>query len=197
MRDELGMDPIPDSERDKMQVQIITRTNAELAAKQAAEAAGTKETNNKQKNQGGKSSGNQGNKKEAKKKDSIDPKTIGLVKDSIDEVEVSLDKYIKRCYDTKTQIKNEDINKMVIECGKDILYITSKDAFVNNTQIEDYIARTAAKLLNEINQDIADAANQSSLIDIIDVRVKIYEDSLIKYLQNHHKLQVQLIERSS
>ena len=56
MRDEIGMDPIPDGDREKMFVELITRENlrieAELnlqAQKEAAKQQGTAETNNKQK----------------------------------------------------------------------------------------------------------------------------------------------------
>ena len=208
MRDELGMDPIPDGDREKMQVQIITRTNSELAAQQAVATAaakgsgtGSEETNNKQKNQGGKSSGDKGNKKVAKKKDSVDPVTIGLIRDSIDNMELSLDNYIKKCYDTKAQIVNESISKVIIDYGKEILYIISKDSSIAKKDIEDYIAKTSTKLFNEVSRDLAGmsttANRESSIIDIMDVRVRIYRDSLIKYLQNYHMLQLQLIERSS
>lgn len=210
MRDELGCDPIPDGDREKMHVQIITRTNSELAAQQAVATAtakgnatgssGSNETNNKQKNQGGKSSGDKGNKKVAKKKDSIRPATIGLAKDALDNLEVSMDNYIKRCYDTKAPIDNTCISKIVIDYSKEMLHIASKDSSIDKQDIEDYIARTSAKLFNEISKDLANtsaASTESSIIDIMDVRVKIYRDSLIKYLQNYHTLQSQLIERGS
>jgi len=207
MRDELGCDPIPDGDREKMHVQIITRTNSELAAQQTAAIAtakagstGSPETNNKQKNQGGKSSGDKGNKKVAKKKDSIRPATIGLAKDALDNLEVSMDNYIKRCYDTKAPIDNTCISKIVIDYSKEMLHIASKDSSIDKQDIEDYIARTSAKLFNEISKDLSDisaASTESSIIDIMDVRVKIYRDSLIKYLQNYHTLQSQLIERGS
>lgn len=206
MRDELGMDPIPDGERDKMHVEIITRTNAELAAKQSAEAAaaksnstGTSETNNKQKNQGGKKTGDKGNKKETKKKDSIETKTIGLIKDSVDNMELSIDNYIKKCYDSNTAIAGDAIHKVIVDYGKEILFILSKDSGFNQNDISDYIARSSARLLNEINKDLASASDsntESSIIDIMDVRVKIYKDSLIKYLQDCQE-QSLLVERNS
>ena len=109
MRDEIGMDPIPDGDREKMFVELITRTTAKLQHEMSMEKTqnsenGTAETNNKQKNQGGKKAGGAGNKKSSSGNDSIQSKTIGLIKDSIDNMEVSIDNYIKDCFINNTQI---------------------------------------------------------------------------------------------
>lgn len=207
MRDELGMDPIPDGDREKMFVELITRENlrveAELnlqAQKEAAKQTGTAETNNKQKNQGGKSSGGTGNKKASSKKDNLDPKIIGLIKDSIDNLEDSIDNYIKECFITDTQILQSKLIEKIVACNKEIMYTISRDSKVDS-DIQNNIAKLSTRLANQIHTDMIGvntiANTESSIIDIIDVRVSIYKDSLIKYIQNYKSMQTQLIERGS
>lgn len=206
MRDEIGMDPIPDGDREKMFVELITRENlrveAELnlqAQKEAAKQNGTAETNNKQKNQGGKSPGNTGNKKAAKK-DSIEPKTIGLIKDSIDNMEDSIDNYIKECYAGNTQILQSKLIEKVVACNKEIMYTISRGSEITS-DIQNTIAKLSTNLINQIHTDMVGtntfANTEASIIDIIDVRVSIYRDSLIKYISNYKSMQTQLIERGS
>lgn len=210
MRDELGMDPIPDGDRAKLFVELITRetlrVQAELntqVAKATATQAGTAETNNKQKNQGGKSSGGSGNKKSSSQsKNSIEPQSIGLVKDSIDNMENSIDNYIKECFDTNTQITQAKLMEKVVACNKEIMYIISRGS--NSAAVEDIstrMAKLSTNLLNQIHTDMIGvntlANTESSVIDIIDVRVSIYKDSLIKYIQNYKSMNATLIERGS
>lgn len=209
MRDELGMDPIPDGEREKMFVELITRENlrveAELnlqAQKEAAKQQGTGETNNKQKNQGGKSSGGSGNKKSSSSaKNSISPKTLGLVKDSIDNLEDSMDNYIKECFATRSQVLQQKLTEKVVACSREIIYTISRDSDAVEEDLKTFVARTSTKLINQIHTDMVGtntfANSESSIIDIIDVRISIYRDSLIKYIQNYKSLQPQLIERGS
>ena len=210
MRDELGMDPIPDGDRAKLFVELITRetlrVQAELntqVAKATATQTGTAETNNKQKNQGGKSSGGSGNKKSSSQsKNSIEPQSIGLVKDSIDNMENSIDNYIKECFDTNTQITQAKLMEKVVACNKEIMYIISRGS--NSAAVEDIstrMAKLSTNLLNQIHTDMIGvntwANTESSIIDIIDVRVSIYKDSLIKYIQNYKSMNATLIERGS
>lgn len=210
MRDELGMDPIPDGDRVKLFVELITRetlrVQAELdtqVAKATATQTGTAETNNKQKNQGGKSSGGSGNKKSSSQsKNSIEPQSIGLVKDSIDNMENSIDNYIKECFDTNTQITQAKLMEKVVACNKEIMYIISRGS--NSAAVEDIstrMAKLSTNLLNQIHTDMIGvntwASTESSVIDIIDVRVSIYKDSLIKYIQNYKSMNATLIERGS
>ena len=210
MRDELGMDPIPDGDREKLFVELITRENlriqAELDAQNSESTStenGTSETNNKQKNQGGKSSGNSGNKKSSNKsKNSIESQSIGLIKDSIDNMENSIDNYIKECFDMNTQITQSKIMEKIVACNKEIIYIISRDS--NNSIIEDisaHIAKLSTNLLNQIHTDMIGintlSNSESSIIDIIDVKVNIYKDSLIKYIQNYKSIDTTLIERGS
>lgn len=208
MRDELGMDPIPDGEREKMFVELITRENlrveAELnlqAQKEAAKQQGTGETNNKQKNQGGKSSGGAGNKKSSSAKNSISPKTLGLVKDSIDNLEDSMDNYIKECFATRSQVLQQKLTEKVVACSREIIYTISRDSSAVEDDLKTFVAKTSTKLINQIHTDMIGtntfANSESSIIDIIDVRISIYRDSLIKYIQNYKSLQPQLIERGS
>ena len=210
MRDELGMDPIPDGDRAKLFVELITRetlrVQAELntqVAKATTAQTGTAETNNKQKNQGGKSSGGSGNKKSSSQsKNSIEPQSIGLVKDSIDNMENSIDNYIKECFDTNTQITQAKLMEKVVACNKEIMYIISRGS--NSAAVEDIntrMAKLSTNLLNQIHTDMIGvntwASTESSVIDIIDVRVSIYKDSLIKYIQNYKSMNTTLIERGS
>ena len=210
MRDELGMDPIPDGDREKLFVELITRetlrVQAEInvqVAKATATQNGTAETNNKQKNQGGKSSGGSGNKKSSSQsKNSIEPQSIGLIKDSIDNMENSIDNYIKECFDTNIQITQAKLMEKVVACNKEIIYIISRDS--NSSTVEDistHMAKLSTNLLNQIHTDMIGvntwASTESSIIDIIDVRVSIYKDSLIKYIQNYKSMNATLIERGS
>ena len=210
MRDELGMDPIPDGDREKLFVELITRetlrVQAEInvqVAKATATQNGTAETNNKQKNQGGKSSGGSGNKKSSSQsKNSIEPQSIGLIKDSIDNMENSIDNYIKECFDTNIQITQAKLMEKVVACNKEIMYIISRDS--NSSIVEDistHMAKLSTNLLNQIHTDMIGvntwASTESSIIDIIDVRVSIYKDSLIKYIQNYKSMNTTLIERGS
>ena len=210
MRDELGMDPIPDGDRAKLFVELITRetlrVQAELntqVAKATATQTGTAETNNKQKNQGGKTSGGSGNKKSSSQsKNSIEPHSIGLIKDSIDNMENSIDNYIKECFDTNTQITQAKLMEKVVACNKEIMYIISRGS--NSAAVEDIstrMAKLSTNLLNQIHTDMIGvntlANTESSVIDIIDVRVSIYKDSLIKYIQNYKSMNATLIERGS
>lgn len=210
MRDELGMDPIPDGDREKLFVELITRetlrVQAEInvqVAKATATQNGTAETNNKQKNQGGKSSGGSGNKKSSSQsKNSIEPQSIGLIKDSIDNMENSIDNYIKECFDANIQITQAKLMEKVVACNKEIMYIISRDS--NSSIVEDistHMAKLSTNLLNQIHTDMIGvntwASTESSIIDIIDVRVSIYKDSLIKYIQNYKSMNATLIERGS
>ena len=209
MRDELGMDPIPDGDREKLFVELITRETLKIQAelsvqtnKSTSTENGTSETNNKQKNQGGKSPGNTGNKKASKSQNSISPHSIGLIKDSIDNMENSIDNYIEQCFDTNTQIIQSEFIKRVVSCNKEILCIVSKDSSKLITDdISANLIKLSTNLLNQLHTDMVGmntfTNTKASVIDIIDVRVSIYKDSLIKYIKNNTTLKTIPIERSS
>lgn len=207
MRDELGMDPIAEGERAKLFVELITRETLRLEAelnlqaqKEAAKQQGTAETNNKSKNQGGKSSGGSGNKKSSAK-NAIEPKTIGLVKDSIDNLEVSIDNYIKQCFASGTQITQSSLIEKIVACNKEIVYTISRGSSADTKPIQDKILNLSTRLVNQIHDDLVGTNtfvnSEASVIDIIDVRIGIYKDSLIKYITNYKSIQTQLIERGS
>lgn len=205
MRNELGMDPIPDGDREKMFVELITRETLRMQAElnvQTAKATGgsengTPETNNKSKNQGG-----AGNKKSSsnKAKNSIEPQKIGLIKDSIDNMEDSIDNYIKECFASNTQVTQQKLIEKIVACNKEILYTISRGSKADDAII-DYVAKLSTRLINQIHTDMIGmntfANSESSVIDIIDVRVGIYKDSLIKYITNYKSLQSVMIERGS
>ena len=209
MREELGKDPIAEGDRSKLFVELITRETIRLEAelnlqaqKEAAKQQGTAETNNKQKNQGGKSSGGSGNKKpSSKSKNSFEPKTIGLVKDSIDNLENSMDNYIKECFASSSQVTQSKLLEKVVACNKEIMYTISRDSEVNSAPVEDKITALSTRLMNQIHDDLVGvntfANSEASVIDIIDVRIGIYRDSLIKYISNYKSIGAQLIERGS
>lgn len=214
MRDEIGMDPIPDGDREKMFAELITRETlrmeAELSAQTAqatAAANGTGETNNKEKNAGGsnnkKSSSNSTSKSKSqaksKKKDSIEPAKVGFIKDAIDNLENSIDNYIKDCFTSKNQVTQQKILEKIVNCNKEILYTISRGS--EDDELKSTLAKYATNLMNQINTDMIGintySNSESSIIDIIDVRISIYRDSLIKYISNYKSLQTQLIERGS
>lgn len=190
MRDELGMDPIPDGERTKMFVELITRETARQqhemsleSQKEAAKQNGTPETNNKQKNQGGAPS----KKKSSSAKNSVDPVIVGLIKDSVDNLEDSVDNYIKDCFVSKSQITQGKIMEKVVECNKEILYTISRN--FDNEEVRLKLASLSTRLINDIHTDLIGfntyTSTESSVIDIIDVRIGLYKDSLIKYISNY------------
>lgn len=204
MRDELGMDPIPDGEREKMFVELITRETLRVQGDIDADVAkasgqtGTSETNNKQKNQGGKTKGGSGNKKSSAK-NSISPVSVGLVKDCIDNLEDSVDNYIKECFAVDRQILQTDIVQKVTCCNKQIISILSNEGVQQD--MYDYLIKESTKLLNQIHKDMTGtntfATPEAFIIDIIDVHIGIYKDSLIRYITKYKSLQAQLIERGS
>ena len=181
MRDELGMDPIPDGDREKMFVELITRENERQSASLAGNTGetGTKETNNKQKNSGGKPTKSQ-------KKDNNNLISIGLIKDSIDNLNDLVDNYIVKCYDNNSEILQTVIFKYIKDCSQDILTIIAKDN-TSTKRIENKLIKLTTDLTNGINNDLigVDTINNSTnIIDIINSRIDIFKDSLVEYLSN-------------
>lgn len=183
MREEIGMDPIPDGDREKMFVELVTRETLRVQAEldtQVASATssenGNKETNNKQKNGGGKKSS-------SSKKDSIDPVSIGLIKDSIDVLYDGINDYLKNCADNKEEILQVKLTKYVTDCCKDIILIVSQDK-TNIKRIENKLFKLSTDLINGIGNDLVgvDIYNSSNIIDAINVRIDIFKDLLVKYL---------------
>lgn len=193
MRDSLGMDPIPDGEREKMFVELITRETLRVQADLDVEVAkasptGTGETNNKSKNGGGakkKSSSSSSSKSKA----SISPQTIGLAKDYVDNMEDSIDNYIRDCFRSNTQVIQRELLTRVQACNKGIAHALAKEDVGDD--LKTAIAKESARLVNYIHNDLVGtntyASKELAILDIIDVRVAYYKDSLIKYLSAYSK----------
>jgi hypothetical protein len=182
MREEIGMDPIPDGDREKMFVELITRetlrVQSELDAQVAkATGTGTGETNNKEKNGGGASS------KKSSKKDSINPASIGLIKDSIDVLYDDVDKYLAKCCNSHSEILQIVLKDYITSCSQEILLIISQDK-TNTKRIENKLVKLVTDLLNGINTDLIgiDVYNSTNIIDLINIRIDIFKDLLVQYL---------------
>ena len=185
MREEIGMDPIPDADREKMFVELVTRETLRVQAELDAQTAqasgsenGTPETNNKAKNKGGQSS-----KKQATKKDSINPTSIGLIKDAIDGLYDDVDDYLKTCCDSHSEILQVKLTKYITDCTEEIILIVSQDK-ENTKRIENKLIKLATDLTNGINSDLIgfDIYNPTNIIDLVNVRIDIFKDLLVKYL---------------
>lgn len=185
MRDEIGMDPIPDSDREKMFVELITRETLRLQSELSMQAAaasssenGNGETNNKEKNKGG-----QQTKKQATKKDSINPVSVGLIKDSIDNLYDSIDTYLRTCCDNKEEILQTRITQYITDCSQEIILIVSQDK-TNTKRIENKLLKLVTDLTNGVNSDLIglDIYNPTNIIDLVNVRIDIFKDLLVKYL---------------
>lgn len=206
MRDALGMDPIPDSEREKMYVELVTRQTLKVEADLDAQVAktsgtGTAETNNKQKNQGG-----SGNKKSsssstpAKKKDTFIPSsTIGLVKDCIDNMEDNIDNYIKECFATDRQVLQKDIINSITSCSSLITYMLNKDGA--GKDLQDMVSRQSLVLANSLHKDFAGTntyvCDMASMINIADVCIGIYRDSMLKSISTYKSLRATVVGRGT
>ena len=180
MRDEMGMDPIPDGDREKMFVELITRQNLQLEAstKQQSET-GTKETNNKAKNQGGKKAG-------AKKDNYVNLVSIGLIKDTIDNLTDLVDNYIKDCYNNHDEILQHMIFKHIKDCTEEIMLIISNDS-TSTKRIENKLIKLTTDLTNGINNDLIGIdmnTNYINIIDTINTRIDLFKDLLVEYLSN-------------
>ena len=115
-------------------------------------------------------------------------------------MEDSIDNYIKECFASNTQITQQKLMEKVVACYKEILYTISRGSKADDSMVA-YIAKLSTRLINQIHTDMIGtntfATSESSVIDIIDVRVGIYKDSLIKYITNYKSLPSVMIERGS
>lgn len=184
MREEIGMDPIPDADREKMFVELITRETLRLQAEldtQVAQASGSetgnKETNNKEKNKGGQS------KKAATKKDTITPMSVGLIKDSIDSLYDDIDAYLQTCCDNQTEILQARLIKLIADCSQEIILIVSQDK-TNTKRIENKLLKLVTDLTEGINSDLIgfDVYNPTNIVDMVNVRIDMFKDLLVQYL---------------
>ena len=190
MRELLGMDPIADTDREKLFVELITRETLKLQAELNAESSsndsstGSKETNNKEKNSGGQKS----KKSSSSGKDEYNA-IIGLVKDSVNKMNDEMDKYVINCYTNKQQILQSNVEKIVAKHIKDISYTMKakvKDEALTNI-IDEMLIKNSVKLCSNIHDDLTGtnvySTSKGSVSDMITVRVNLFGDTIINYLR--------------
>ena len=175
MRELLGMDPIADSDREKMFVELITRENMRIEAqtKNTESGTGTKETNNKQKNSGGR------------------PKTkdynfiIGLIKDQVDLMNDEIENYILNCYNTNRQVLQKDTETIVLKYSKQINYLSTKE----NIDISDTIARCSLRLCNNIHNNLLRVNSidtVDNVNDFVNIQLDIFKKAVINSYVNYY-----------
>lgn len=190
MRELLGMDPIADTDREKLFVELITRETLKLQAELNAESSssdsstGSKETNNKEKNSGGQKS----KKSSSSGKDEYNA-IIGLVKDSVNKMNDEMDKYVINCYTNRQQILQSNVEKIVAKHIKDISYTMKakvKDEALTNI-INEMLIKNSVKLCSNIHDDLTGtnvySTSKGSVSDMITVRVNLFGDTIINYLR--------------
>lgn len=196
MRLEIGMDPIEDSAREHMYVELITKS-VETHKSSLSSQQGTAETNNKQKNGGG---NGQGNKKESNStakstsksgKDSNNYAiTQGLLKDSFDKMYDELEKYVRNCYNFNRQITQNDVQKIIVYYSRDMCYTLSvkiEDTILYN-KLQQMIIQGSTKFCNDFHQDLVGTSTYhthiGSTLDMLNIRINIFKDDLLGYLRN-------------
>ena len=190
MRELLGMDPIADTDREKLFVELITRETLKLQAELDAESGssdsstGSKETNNKEKNSGGQKS----KKSSSSGKDEYNA-IIGLVKDSVNKMNDEIGKYVINCYTNRQQILQSNVEKIVAKHIKDISYTMKakvKDEALTNI-IDEMLIKNSVKLCSNIHDDLTGtnvySTSKGSVSDMITVRVNLFGDTIINYLR--------------
>ena len=181
MREEMGMDPIEDSAREKLFVELITRENMRLEAELSAQSSessdsdtGTKETNNKSKNSGGK----------PKNSDYVQNPNydIGMVKDMLDNLDNSLDNYIRDCHACKIPVARDKVTNMITKSAGGIVFLCK-----NNDEIKKYVTKLSLmldeSLFNDIISTNACITDSSYISDIVGAKVDIFKKSLIRYIR--------------
>ena len=193
MRSEIGLDPIPDGEREKLFVNIITRETlayqASLSGGQTGSGTenkksdkknenGSKETNNKQKNGGGKPAG--------KNKDYDESVAVGIIKDYLDNLKDDIDKYVNDCYKNKQEIVQGKIWKRVVDCNKDIIYTIRNKGL--SDELDNVVSLNATILLNQINDTLIGQNTYSvakeTLCDLLGNHISIYTDNLLNKISH-------------
>lgn len=198
MRLQIGMDPIEDSARERMFVELITRETLRIQhemsleqQKEAAKEKGTAETNNKQKNGGGNGQGNKKASSSSKSKDSNNYAiTQGLLKDSFDKMSDELERYVKDCYNFNRQIVQNDVQKIIVQYSRDMCYTLSvkiEDKTLND-KLQQMIIQGSTKFCNDFHQDLIGTSTYhthiGSTLDMLNIRINIFKDGLLGYLRN-------------
>ena len=195
MRLEIDMDPIEDSAREHMYVELITKGVETHKASLAP--AGTAETNNKQQNGGGNGQGNKKSSNSSAKSTSKSGKdsnnyaiTQGLLKDSFDKMSDELERYVKDCYNFNRQITQNDVQKIIVHYSRDMCYTLSvkiEDKILYN-KLQQMIVQNSTKLCNDFHQDLVGTSTYhthiGSTLDMLNIRVNIFKDALLGYLRN-------------
>lgn len=191
MRNELGKDPISDTERDLMFVNLITRETANQVAANSSTETGTPETNNKSKNGGGKEPEDKSKPASTKKKSGKDNYgiIIGLVKDSVDEMNEEIDKYISQCYLSKHEILQSKLESVIIKHIKDITY-TAKAKIEDEKLLEtinEMLIKNSVKLCDDIHNDLIGTnvyvTQKGSVIDMMSVRINLFSNNITDYMK--------------
>jgi hypothetical protein len=196
MRLEIGMDPIEDSAREHMYVELITKS-VETHRASLSPQQGTAETNNKQKNGGGNGQGNKKATDPSAKSTSKSGKdsnnyaiTQGLLKDSFDKMFDELERYVKDCYNFNRQIIQNDVQKIIVQHSRDMCYTLSvkiDDKTLYN-KLQDMIVQGSTKFCNDFHQDLVGTSTYhthiGSTLDMLNIRLNIFKDSMLGYLKN-------------
>lgn len=196
MRLEIGKDPIEDSAREHMYVELITKA-VETHKASLAPAAGTAETNNKQKNGGGNGQGNKKKSSSSAKSTSKSGKdsnnyaiTQGLLKDSFDKMSDELERYVKDCYNFNRQITQNDVQKIIVNHSRDMCYTLSvkiEDRILYD-KLQQMIIQGSTKFCNDFHQDLVGTSTYhthiGSTLDMLNIRISIFKDDMLGYLRN-------------
>ena len=196
MRLEIGRDPIEDSAREHMYVELITKA-VETHKASLAPAAGTAETNNKQKNGGGNGQGNKKASNSSTKSTSKSGKdssnyaiTQGLLKDSFDKMSDELERYVKDCYNFNRQITQSNVQNIIVQHSRDMCYTLSvkiEDKILND-KLQEMIIQGSTKFCNDFHQDLIGTSTYhthiGSTLDMMNIRLNIFKDGMLGYLKN-------------
>lgn len=201
MRDQLGMDPVEDGDRERMFANLVTRETIKFQASlKGDESEGTGETNNKEKNGGGAPKKNKSKPKDSSENDIV----IGLIKDSTDNMYLNIETYIKNCYEKNQQVLQKDIGDMIVKCSKDMILMIQSSQSEKEPLLTDNVNKVLlknfTKLFNQIHEDMVGTNIYSNpvsdVLDMINIRVDIFTNNLVKYISNC-KFSTKFIERSS
>lgn len=204
MRIEIGKDPISDSEREMMHVNLITRESANQAAANSANASsesstGTKETNNKASN-----SGQKAKTKKAESSPTTKKKTgkdnynaiLGLIKDSMNNMSDEIDRYAKDCYINKNPILQVKMQSIVSKHIRDISY-TAKSSIEDKElliTLDNMLIRNSVKLCEDMHNDLIGtnvySTQEGDVLDMLDMRINVFGDSLGEYLSRKSKANI-------
>jgi hypothetical protein len=90
---------------------------------------------------------------------------------------------LKTCCDNHSEILQVKLTKYITNCTEEIILIVSQDK-ENTKRIANKLIKLATDLTNGINSDLIgfDIYNPTNIIDLVNVRIDIFKDLLVKYL---------------